>query len=321
MSKYKVCFMGTPKLAQTVLEALVTSGEYDVVLCCCQPDKPVGRKKIITPPPTKVYTTSLDIECFHPDSMRTDEAYEKIKACEPDLIITAAYGKILPQRILDIPRLGPVNVHASLLPKYRGAAPVQFAIMDGEEKTGVTIMEMDAGMDTGAIIDMEEVAIDKDITTEGLMDILAEVGGRLLLKTLPRYINGELKAVPQDEAASTTCTMIRSEMGLIDWSKSAREVHDKIRALTEWPGAFTYLDGGKLKIYASGVFKGELPAEAENAEIGSIVKAHKKDLVVKCGEGYVAIKELQVPGGKRLAAVDCAHNFKTGTLLGVSGEQ
>ena len=151
MSDLKVCFMGTPDFAKTVLESLVDNG-YNVVLCCCQPDKPVGRKKIITPPPTKVFAVEKGIDVFQPDSMKTDEAFETISKYEPDLIITAAYGKILPLRVLNIPTLGCVNVHASLLPKYRGAAPVQYAIMNGDKVTGVTIMEMDEGMDTGDIL-------------------------------------------------------------------------------------------------------------------------------------------------------------------------
>lgn len=314
MSKTRVCFMGTPEFAQTVLKALIDCPDYEVIMCCCQPDKPVGRKKIITPPPSKVLAVENNIEVFQPDSMKTDGSYETIKAASPDLIVTAAYGKILPQRILDIPSKGSVNVHASLLPKYRGSAPVQFAIMDGESETGVTIMKMDAGIDTGDMISVVKVPIDENIDTEGLMAQLAEAGGKLLIETLPGYLDGSIKSVPQDNDKATLCSMIKPEDGIIDWKDTARKIHDRVRALTAWPGASTLLDGNKLKIYKTRLVS--FDGDASQYKEGAIVVAHKKDLIVKCGEGFVAIDELQTSGGKRLMAIDCAHNFKVGTVLG-----
>lgn len=310
MSGLKVCFMGTPDFARTVLESVVNAG-YNVVLCCCQPDKPVGRKKIITPPPVKVLAQEKGIDVFQPDSMKTDEAFETISKYEPDLIITAAYGKILPLRVLNIPSLGCINVHASLLPKYRGAAPVQYAIMNGDAVTGVTIMEMDEGMDTGAMIDKVEVPIDDKIDTETLMAQLAVAGSKLLIDTLPKYLSGEIIAKAQDNNEATICGQIKPDQGVIDWNLDAKKIHDMVRALTNWPGASTLLDGNKLKIY-----KTHLVDEVLDGKPGEIVKAHKKDLFVKCGEGVIAIDELQTAGGKRLQAIDCAHNFKTGTMLG-----
>ena len=310
MRDLKVCFMGTPDFARTVLESIVNAG-YNVVLCCCQPDKPVGRKKIITPPPVKVLAQEKGIDVFQPDSMKTDEAFETISKYEPDLIITAAYGKILPLRVLNIPSLGCINVHASLLPKYRGAAPVQYAIMNGDAVTGVTIMEMDEGMDTGAMIDKVEVPIDDKIDTETLMAQLAVAGSKLLIDTLPKYLNGEIIAKTQDNNEATICGQIKPDQGVIDWNLDAKKIHDMVRALTNWPGASTLLDGNKLKIY-----KTHLVDEVLDGKPGEIVKAHKKDLFVKCGEGVIAIDELQTAGGKRLQAIDCAHNFKTGTMLG-----
>lgn len=310
MSDLKVCFMGTPDFARTVLESVINAG-YNVVLCCCQPDKPVGRKKIITPPPVKVLAQEKGIDVFQPDSMKTDEAFETISKYEPDLIITAAYGKILPLRVLNIPSLGCINVHASLLPKYRGAAPVQYAIMNGDAVTGVTIMEMDEGMDTGAMIDKVEVPIDDKIDTETLMAQLAVAGSKLLIDTLPKYLNGEIIAKTQDNNEATICGQIKPDQGVIDWNLDAKKIHDMVRALTNWPGASTLLDGNKLKIY-----KTHLADEVLDGKPGEIVKAHKKDLFVKCGEGVIAIDELQTAGGKRLQAIDCAHNFKTGTMLG-----
>lgn len=311
MSDLKICFMGTPDFARTVLESLVNGG-YNVVLCCCQPDKPVGRKKIITPPPVKVYAESKGIDVFQPDSMRTPEAYETISEYSPDLIITAAYGKILPVNILNIPFLGCVNVHASLLPKYRGAAPVQYAIMNGDKVTGVTIMEMDEGMDTGAMISRVEVPIDDEVDTETLMAELAKEGSKLLIDTLPKYLGGEIPAVVQNNDEATVCGQIKPDQGVIDWNMSAQKIHDLVRALTNWPGASTMLDGNKLKIYKTHVTE----FEDNDLKPGQIVKAHKKDLFVKCKEGYLAIDELQTAGGKRLQAIDCAHNFKVGTYLG-----
>lgn len=310
MSDLKVCFMGTPDFARTVLESVVNAG-YNVVLCCCQPDKPVGRKKIITPPPVKVLAQEKGIDVFQPDSMKTDEAFETISKYEPDLIITAAYGKILPLRVLNIPSLGCINVHASLLPKYRGAAPVQYAIMNGDAVTGVTIMEMDEGMDTGAMIDKVEVPIDDKIDTETLMAQLAVAGSKLLIDTLPKYLSGEIIAKAQDNNEATICGQIKPDQGVIDWNLDAKKIHDMVRALTNWPGASTFLDGNKLKIY-----KTHLADEVLDGKPGEIVKAHKKDLFVKCGDGVIAIDELQTAGGKRLQAIDCAHNFKTGTMLG-----
>ena len=311
MSDLKVCFMGTPDFAKTVLESLVDNG-YNVVLCCCQPDKPVGRKKIITPPPTKVFAVEKGIDVFQPDSMKTDEAFEIISKYEPDLIITAAYGKILPLRVLNIPTLGCVNVHASLLPKYRGAAPVQYAIMNGDKVTGVTIMEMDEGMDTGAMIDKVEVDIDQAVDTETLMDQLAVAGSKLLIDTLPKYLSGEVTAKAQNNDEATICGQIKPDQGVIDWNMPAQKIHDLVRALTNWPGASTLLDGNKLKIYKTHV------AEFEDGDYkpGEVVKAHKKDLFIRCGEGFIAIDELQTAGGKRLQAIDCAHNFRVGTMLG-----
>ena len=215
MSGLKVCFMGTPDFARTVLESVVNAG-YNVVLCCCQPDKPVGRKKIITPPPVKVLAQEKGIDVFQPDSMKTDEAFETISKYEPDLIITAAYGKILPLRVLNIPSLGCINVHASLLPKYRGAAPVQYAIMNGDAVTGVTIMEMDEGMDTGAMIDKVEVPIDDKIDTETLMAQLAVAGSKLTERSSPkpRIIMKQLYAVRSSliRALSIGTLMLRRSM-------------------------------------------------------------------------------------------------------------
>jgi len=310
-SDLRIVFMGTPEFSGKVLEGLVKAG-YNVVLSVSQPDKPVGRKHIITPPPAKVTAMELGVEVYQPDSLRTEDAHEKIKSVTPDLLITAAYGKILPQSMLDIPKYGCINVHASLLPKYRGAAPVQYSILNGDDITGVTIMKMDAGMDTGDILRQVEVPIDISDTTESLMDKLADSGRDLLLDTIDDYVDGKINPIVQDEDKVVLSPPITQDMAAIDWNLSAREIHDKIRALSGWPGASTTLEGKRVKIYSS-----RIAEEPDDASNGEITVARKGDLKVSCGNGSIYILELQLEGGKRLKAIDCAHNYKTGTIFGV----
>ena len=311
-SDINVIFMGTPELSATVLKSLNDAG-YNVILSVSQPDKPVGRKHILTAPPAKVQAEALGIEVYQPDSLKTDEAYEFIKAKEPDLIITAAYGKILPQRMLDIPKFGCINVHASLLPKYRGAAPVQYSILNGDDITGVTIMKMDAGMDTGDILTQVEVPIDIDDHTDTLMAKLADAGAKLLLETIEDYIAGSITSIPQDADKVTVTYPIKPEDAVLDLNKSAREVHDKIRALSAWPGCSTVFNGKRIKIYSSRLDEDDSDAAAP----GEVTVANKGDLKIKCGKGSIYILELQSEGGKRLKAIDCAHNYKPGQRFGV----
>jgi len=314
-SSIRIVFMGTPEFASTCLKALCDDG-YNVVLVVCQPDKPVGRKHIITPPPSKVTAGEYGIEVFQPVSMKTQESYDRIKACDPDLIVTAAYGKILPQSVLDIPTYGPLNVHGSLLPVYRGAAPVQYSILNGDKVTGVTIMKMDAGMDTGDILAKVEVPIDENIHTDALMALLAEEGSKLLLSMIPDQIEGRIKPVKQDEERAVMSPPIRSEQGEFTWDMDALVIHNKIRALSSWPGAYVLSGGKKLKIYDSRSLTDEEIDGASEAVPGTVLVAHKSDLVVKCGNGCLKILELQTEGGKRLRAADCAHNYRTGIPIG-----
>ena len=311
-SDIKVVFMGTPELSATVLKGLSDKG-YNVILSVSQPDKPVGRKHILTAPPAKVQARELGVEVYQPDSLKTDEAYEFIKSREPDLIITAAYGKILPQRMLDIPKYGCINVHASLLPKYRGAAPVQYSILNGDDVTGITIMKMDAGMDTGDILTQVEVPIDINDHTDTLMAKLADAGRDLLLDTIGDYIEGKITSIPQDTDKVTLTYPIKPEDAVLDLNASARQVHDKIRALSSWPGCSTVFNGKRIKIYDSRLEEDD----NEEAAPGEITKASKGDLKVKCGKGSIYILELQSEGGKRLKAIDCAHNYKPGQRFGI----
>ena len=310
----KIIFMGTPEFAGTNLNALIEAG-FDVVLVLCQPDKPVGRKHILTAPPVKVLAQEKGIEVYQPDTLRSEEAFEKLASYGADLIVTAAYGKILPQNILDLPKYGCINCHGSLLPARRGASPVQRAILEGDKVTGVTFMKMDIGMDTGDIIDKVEVGIGPNEHTESLMNRLAEASAEKLPYIIDAWVSGDLTSTKQDDSKATSCPPIRPEEGEFDWNQDAIAIHNRVRALSAWPGAFVMKDDKKLKVLDSEVLEDEsvISDELKDTEPGTVVKARGADLIVKCGSGYLRIKELQQPGGKRLNARDCAHNFVAGS--------
>ena len=312
----KVIFMGTPEFAGTNLKALIDAG-YNVVLAVCQPDKPVGRKHILTAPPVKVIAQDNGIEVYQPDTLRTDDAFAKISSYNADLIVTAAYGKILPASILDLPKYGCINCHGSLLPKRRGSAPVQRAILEGDKVTGITFMKMDAGMDTGDIIEKIEVAIDPNEHTESLMNRLAEASAAKLPEIIDKWVAGELTSTKQDDSLATSCPPIRPEEGEFTWDQDAAAIHNRVRALSAWPGAFVMKDENKLKVLDSVVLEDEsiVPDELKDSEPGTVVKAKGENLIVKCGKGYLKVLELQVPGGKRLMSRDCAHNFTVGNPI------
>ena len=311
----RIVFMGTPEFAAVNLRALITAG-FNVVLCCCQPDKPVGRKQILTPPPVKVEAVNNGIEVYQPATLRTDDAYIKIKEANPDMIVTAAYGKILPVSILDIPRFGCINCHGSLLPARRGSAPVQRAVMEGDTVTGITIMMMAEGMDTGDMLVQKEIAIGPDMHSDELMTALAELSASILPQAVTDLSEGRLTSVKQDETKATYCPPIASEEGHFTWDMPVSVIHNKVRALSSWPGAYTEAGDRKLKIYDSRIVD-MLPAfadmeAAKQALPGTIVASKGADLIVKCGDGYLKIVELQFAGGKRLNARDIAHNYKPG---------
>ena len=305
--------MGTPEFAGTNLKALTDAG-FNVVLALCQPDKPVGRKHILTAPPVKVLAQDMGIEVYQPVTLRSDEALEKLASYDSGLIVTAAYGKILPQAVLDLPEFGCINCHGSLLPARRGASPVQRAILEGDKVTGVTFMKMDAGMDTGDIIDKIEVEIDPNEHTESLMNRLAAASALKLPDIIDKWVAGELVSVKQDDSKATSCPPIRPEEGEFCWTQDASDIHNRVRALSAWPGAFVMKEDRKLKVLDSEVIGDEsvIPADLKNTEPGTVVIAKGENLIVKCGKGYLKIKELQQPGGKRLNARDCAHNFAAG---------
>ena len=309
----KIVFMGTPEFAQTNLKALIDGG-FNITAVLCQPDKPVGRKHILTAPPVKVTALENGIEVYQPDTLRSDEALEKISGYNADLIVTAAYGKILPKAVLDLPKYGCINCHGSLLPARRGSAPVQRAILEGDKVTGITFMKMDEGMDTGDIIDKIEVAIDPNEHTESLMNRLALASAEKLPSIIDSWIKGELSTTKQDDSLATACPPIRPEEGEFTWDQDAEDIHNRVRALSAWPGAFVMKGENKLKVLDSEVAEDMtlIPEELKDSEPGTVVKAKGENLIVKCGKGFLKIKELQVPGGKRLASRDCAHNFTAG---------
>ena len=310
--------MGTPEFAEVNLRALVEGG-FNVVLCCCQPDKPVGRKQILTPPPVKVYALEKGIEVYQPNTLRTEEAFAKISEADPDMIVTAAYGKILPPAILEIPKFGCINCHGSLLPARRGSAPVQRAVLEGDTVTGITIMMMAEGMDTGDILIQKEIAIGPDMHSDELMMSLADLSASMLPQAVIDLSEGKLTPVKQDDSKATYCPPLASEEGHFTWDMKASEIHNKVRALSSWPGAYTEAGERKLKIYDTRVVD-VLPdvadkALAETASPGTIIASKGENLIIKCAEGYIKILELQFAGGKRLHSRDVSHNYKPGQVF------
>lgn len=308
----RIVFMGTPDFAVPCLEALVQN-KYNVVGVVTQPDKPFGRKQSeLKAPPVKEAALRLGIGVIlQPVKVRTPEFLESIRVLEPDLIVTAAYGRILTKNVLDVPRLGCINVHASLLPKYRGAAPIQWAIINGDEKTGITTMFMDEGMDTGDILMTREIPIPHDMTSGELFDELKTLGAEVLLETLEALENGTLVRTPQDNTRAVNVPMITKEIGQIDWNKKAAEIHNLVRGTSPWPGAFTFYKGSRMKIWKTAV--------AENcsaAKPGTIVEILKDRLRVATGEGCIDILELQFDNSRRMNASECGHNMDEGEILG-----
>jgi len=308
----KIVFMGTPDFAVPSLDALTHAG-YEVAAVVTQPDRPSGRGKVLTPPPVKVAAEAAGIPVLQPAKIRTEEFFAELSSYSPDLICVTAYGRILPKSILDLPRYGCVNVHASLLPKLRGAAPINWAIVTGESVTGVTTMLMDEGMDTGGMLLRREVAIEENDTGESLSRKLSIIGGELLIETLPLYIEGKLSPEKQDESHATYAPIIKKEDGLIDWSKPARDIRNLLRGMQPWPGGYTFLDGKMLKIFRASESEGE-------GRPGAVVRSTGDVLRVAAGEGALDILELQIEGGKRLgaAAFLAGRKISEGTILGAA---
>lgn len=294
-----ILFMGTPDFAVPSLEALVAAG-HRVVGVFSQPDKPKNRGMKLLPTPVKVCAQAHAIPVFQPAKLRDGTALETIRQLAPDLIVVAAYGRILPQEILDYPRLGCINVHSSLLPKYRGSAPIHWAILNGDRETGVTIMHMALALDAGDIIAQRATPIDPDETVETLHDRLAQLGAELLVETVDKLAQGTATRTAQEESQVTQAPMLSRALSPMDWTRPARALHDQVRGLIPWPAAVTELGGTRCKIFATTVLE-----ETTGKAPGSILSADKKGLKVACGGGTVLrIDILQADGGKRMAAAD-----------------
>ena len=300
----KIVFMGTPDFSVNALENIVKAG-HDVVGVITQPDKPKGRGGKMQYTPVKEKALELGLDVYQPQRVKETEFIEKLKEMNPDAIVVIAFGQILPKAILDMPKYGCINVHASLLPKYRGAAPIQWSVIDGEKETGVTTMYMNEGLDTGDIIDKVVVPIDKKETGGSLFDKLAIEGGKLILKTLIELENGTAVRTPQDDSKSNYAGMINKQLGKIDFNKSANEIERLIRGLNPWPSAYTKMDGKTLKIWDADV------DDSENDSVpGTITEVGKGFIRVATGKGSLKILELQLEGKKRMKTRDFLNGAK-----------
>lgn len=309
----KIVFMGTPDFAVGALEALVEAG-HEVVAVVTQPDKPKGRGKELQQTPVKACALKYNIEVFQPVKIKTPEAVEVLRGYGADLFVVAAFGQILSKEILDMPKYGCVNIHASLLPKYRGAAPIQWAILDGEKETGVTIMQMNEGLDTGDMLTKVIVPIENADTGESLFDKLAEAGAKLLVETIPQIEAGTLKPEPQDDSLSTYAKMIKKEMGLIDWKKEAIVLERLVRGMNSWPSAYTHFNGKTLKVWEAAVEGSE-----NKAEPGTVVEVTKNSIKVQTGQDLLVLKQIQLEGKKRMdvAAFLLGYKIEAGMVFGI----
>ncbi len=293
MPPLRVVFMGTPEFSVPSLAALAEC--ENVVLAVTNPDRPAGRGQSLSAPPVKVEAARRGIPVFQPEKAKAPESVARIAAEDPDLIVVVAYGHILPPSILSIPRHGCINVHASLLPKYRGAAPINWAIARGETATGVTIMKMDPGMDTGPMLHVRSIPIGEDDTAGTMFPKLAALGAEALAEALRKLHDGTLKETPQDNALATYAPMLKKEHGLIDWSRPARELRDLVRGMTPWPSAYALHGGKTLKVLAAAVADG-------GGAPGDVAAVGKDGIVVACGEGALRLVQVQPEGGKAMSA-------------------
>ena len=306
-ARLRTVFMGTPGFAVPSLASL--AGVVDVTLVLCNPDRPAGRGRSMASPPVKEEAVRRGIPVFQPEKARHPDAVARIAAEAPDLIVVAAYGHILPKSILDIPRLGCINVHASLLPRYRGAAPINWAVARGETVTGITIMRMDEGMDTGPMLYVREMPIGEDDTAETLFSKLSIVGAEALREALRKLREGTLDGTPQDAALATYAPRLKKEHGRIDWSRPAGEIRNLVRGMTPWPSAFALHAGKTLKVLSSAVAAESAPA----GEPGEFVAFGRDGISVACGEGVLRLRIVQPEGGKPMDAWAYAQGRRVAT--------
>ena len=310
MAGLRIIFMGTPEFACPTLQKLIDRDE-EVVAVITQPDRPKGRGQQTLPPPVKVLAERHGIPVMQPVKVRVPEVVERIRELAPDLIVVVAFGQILPKGLLEIPKYGCINVHASLLPRWRGAAPLNWSIISGDSETGVTTMLMDVGLDTGDMLLKKATPIDPDENTQTLHDRLSVIGAEALSETIDLLKAGNLVREKQDDTLSCYASMLKKEDGLVDWNKEPQVIKNLVRGMTPWPGAFSFLDGRMLKIYRVRTAGGA-------GEPGSVINAGREGLEIACAGGSIIVDELQLEGKKRLPAKDFLAGFKIepGTILG-----
>lgn len=301
----RLVFLGTPDFAVKSLEAIINS-KHEILAVVTQPDKPVGRKAILTPSAVKACALQNGLNVLQYNKI-SKEGVEDLKALNPDIMVTCAFGQILSQEVIDIPKLGIINVHASLLPKYRGAAPIQYSILNGDKQTGVTIMQTEAGIDTGDILAVEKTDIGENETAGELFDRLSVMGAKLIVETLDKLKKGEIIPTKQDESKATVVKMIKKEDAEIDWTKDSLTIKHLVLGMNPWPVAFTTLFGKKLKIYKCESLSGDF------GKTGTVVKVDKNSIIVACGSGAIDIQELQLEGGKKMST----HDFLLGRKISV----
>jgi methionyl-tRNA formyltransferase len=316
----KIVFMGTPEFAVPSLDMLVKEG-YNIAAVVTQPDKPKGRGKKLAAPPAKEYALEKGIPVLQPEKVKTPEFVNELRSINPDLLVTVAYGKILPADVLNIPRFGCINVHGSLLPKYRGAAPINWAIINGDKVTGITTMYTDIGMDTGDMLLKSEIEITDDMTAGELHDELSLLGAKVLKDTLIELQNGTLKRIPQSNEEATYAPMMKKEIGKIDWTKPAREIHNLVKGTNPWPGAFSYYKGERIRIWKTRASQDETNVAAQSGACqankpGTIYRIEKDMLRIATGDGTLEVLEIQFDNGRRMSIQECWHNMDEGEILG-----
>jgi methionyl-tRNA formyltransferase len=294
-----IVFMGTAELSCPSLEKLARDPRCRVVAVVTQPDKPKGRDLKLQPSPVKLLAQKLDLPLRQPAKAREEKFISELRDLKPDLIVVVAYGQILPQAILDLPKFGCINLHTSLLPKYRGASPIQSALLNGESETGVTIMKMDAGLDTGPILSQRATSILPEDDSQTLHDRLAQLGADLLLETIPDFLAGKISPRPQPAEGAGYAAKIKKEDGKIDWKQPAEKILDRLRAFTPWPGAFTFLQTEPKPLLLK-IWKAEIIGRS--GPPGDVLQADKNGIIVACGENALRISQLQLEGGRRMSA-------------------
>lgn len=309
----RIVFMGTPDFAVPCLKALQIN-EHEICGVVVQPDRPKGRGNKLVCPSVKLAALEMGIQVYQPERIKTPEFVETLKKLRPDAIVVVAFGQILSKEILDIPPLGCINVHASLLPKLRGAAPINWSIINGDKVTGVTTMYMDVGLDTGDMILKREVSIDEDMNAQELHDKLSIIGAEVLIETLDNIKKGNIIRIKQNNDEATYAPIMKKDTGKIDWSWSSRKIKNLIRGTYPWPGAFSYYNGKMFKIFKADV----IDEEKDNKEYGVITEVNKDSIVISCGMGFLTIKEIQFENQKRMDVGSYlrGHSLEKGTVLG-----